>query len=78
MHTYFGLQVVELGNTRVVREADIQRLPFYEFWEASSVGSTVLASKDGAPDFVYLHDWVAFAELFIRTGRHRHMPPAGC
>jgi hypothetical protein len=24
--------------------------------------------------FVYLHDWKAFSQLFIETGRHRHIP----
>lgn len=72
--TYFGLEVLELGGCRVVRKADIQQLPFYEFWEDSAIGSTYIASKDGSQGFVYLHDWVAFAELFIKTGRHRCMP----
>ncbi|MEW9572921.1 hypothetical protein ABQJ54_14280 [Rhodanobacter sp. Si-c] len=71
---YFGLEVVELRGTRVVRKADIQRLPFYEFSEDSAAGSSSLAGKDGPTEFVYLHDWVTFAELFIQTGRHRYVP----
>lgn len=50
--TYFGLEVLELGELRVVRKADIQQLPFYEFWEDIAIGSTYLAGRDGGPGFV--------------------------
>lgn len=66
--TYFGLCVVE---ERFVRLRDIEALPFAMFWRESSMGSTMLASDD-AETLVYLHDWVAFAERFIKTGQHRY------
>ena len=65
--TYFGLPVV---RDRLVRLDDIQRLPFFSFWEESARGSAMLKDDDGAL-FVYLHDWEAFARLFIDTGKHR-------
>lgn len=70
--TYFGLEIID---GKLVREADIMRLPFAEFWRESSVGSTTLGHPDSNNHFVYLHDWERFAELFIRTGRHRFMRP---
>jgi len=40
----------------------------------SSSGSTTLIDTQTGQSFVYLHDWEAFAELFIRTGKHRFQP----
>jgi hypothetical protein len=65
--TYFGLPVID---EKLVRLADIEALPFAAFWREGARGSAMLVDKDGNT-FVYLHDWQAFAELFIRTGRHR-------
>lgn len=70
-HTYFGLEVL---TNQMVREADIKALPFYAFWYASSIGSAGLADPVTREHFVHLHDWQAFAQLFIRTGRHRFSP----
>lgn len=70
--TYFGLEVLSIGQTHVVREADIKALPFYAFWQESRAGSA--SPRDRDESYVYLHDWKAFAKLFITTGRHRHMP----
>lgn len=70
--TYFGLEIVD---GKLVREADIMRLPFGEFWRESSVGSTTIGKPDSDAHFVYLHDWERFARLFISTGRHRYMAP---
>lgn len=66
--SFFGLPVLE---GKWVAEADIAKLPFYEFWRASARGSACL-HKDGQ-SFIYLHDWEAFCRLFIQTGRHRYM-----
>ena len=68
--TYFGLEILD---DKFVRKADIERLPFAEFWRESSVCSTMLSDPKTGERFVYLHDWNRFAELFIRTGRHRFM-----
>lgn len=72
MRTYFGLEVLPMGQTRVVRVADIKALPFFDFWWASMAGSTMLGTREEG--YVYLHDWEAFARLFIATGRHRYLP----
>lgn len=69
--TYFGLDVV---REKLVRESDIARLPFYDFWRDSSRGSAVLRDAKADETFVYLPDWKAFSQLFIKTGRHRHIP----
>lgn len=66
--TYFGLPVV---RDRLVRLEDIRRLPFFAFWEQCARGSTMIRDDQGEL-FVHLHDWEAFAELFIKTGRHRY------
>lgn len=66
--TYFGLPVV---RDRLVPLADICRLPFFDFWQESSTGSAMLLEDDGT-QYVYLHDWEAFARLFIETGKHRY------
>lgn len=65
--TYFGLPIIA---GKLVRLSDIEALPFADFWRESAKGSAVLVDAHGET-FVYLHDWQAFAELFIRTGRHR-------
>ena len=68
MRTYFGLEIIK---DRYIREDDIKKLPFYEFWEESATGSTmVVDEKDG--NLVYLHDWESFCIHFIRTGKHRY------
>lgn len=67
--SYFGLTVHAIDGTPCVRLTDVQRLPFYDFWSASAVGSTQLVKGDEC--FVLLTDWEVFAHLFIQTGRHR-------
>ena len=64
--TYFGLAV---HRERYVRESEIRALPFFEFWRASSAGSTMV--QEGGDLLIHLSDWEAFSELFIRTGKHR-------
>ncbi len=67
--TYFGLPVFICEGHKCVSRDDIEKLPFFDFWDKSSTGSTCLV--DGGVVYVYLRDWMAFAELFIKTGRHR-------
>lgn len=69
--TYFGLAVHQVDGTECVRLADVQRLPFFPFWLESASGSTILVDDRTGEQLVYLHDWQAFAHLFIKTGRHR-------
>lgn len=64
--TYFGLKVYKEG----VKESDIKKLPFYEFWEESARGSTSLNKDDEI--YIYLHDWVNFCKLFIKHGTHHY------
>lgn len=68
--TYFGLAVHQVDGTECVRLADVQRLPFYAFWQESAAGSTQLLQGEDA--FVLLLDWEAFSRLFIQTGKHRY------
>ena len=69
--TYFGLGV---KRQKFVLKSDIASLPFYDFWLDSSRGSAALHDKQTDETLVYLHDWKAFSQLFIETGRHRHIP----
>lgn len=69
-YTYFGLEVM---RDKFVRETDIQPLPFYEFWRESSKGSASLTDTKTGEHLIYRHDWAAFSQLFIKTGRHRFM-----
>lgn len=67
--TFFGLAVVTVDGAKFVRVDDIKALPFFDFWSASSAGSTM--RQAGGQKLVFLHDWEAFSQIFIRTGRHR-------
>lgn len=69
--TFFGLEIID---DKYVREADIARLPFADFWRDSAIGSTMIGHPGTDEHFVYLHDWERFAEMFISTGRHQYMP----
>ena len=64
--TYFGLKI---HQDNLIKESDIKNLPFYEFWLESAKGSTC-AIIDGE-EYIYLSDWESFANLFIKTGKHR-------
>lgn len=68
--TYFGLTVFKEG----VKESDIKRLPFYEFWEESARGSTCM--KVDNEIYIYLHDWENFCKQFIKYGTHRYQSKA--
>lgn len=70
--TYFGPPVID---GKYVQGSDIHKLPFYEFWRKSSIGSTYTSDPKTGEDLVYLDDWERFSRLFIETGRHRMMPP---
>ena len=69
-HTYFGLEVI---RETLVRESDIAVLPFYNFWNDSSRGSTVVVNSKTDENLVPLSDWRAFSLLFIETGQRRFM-----
>lgn len=64
--TYFGLTIY---NENLVKEDDIKKLPFYEFWLESAKGSTYPMIDNEA--YIYLYDWESFSRLFIKTGKHR-------
>ena len=68
--TYFGLRVI---RKKYVLGSDIKKLPFYEFWLKSSLGSTFTRDAMSGEDLIYLEDWEEFSRLFIETGRHRMM-----
>lgn len=70
--TYFGLKVYNIDNQDYVREEDIKKLPFYNFWKTSATGSTCIAD-DKLGILIYLYDWEEFSVLFIKTGKHRYM-----
>ena len=71
-NSYFGVSVVKVGNMSCVPQKEIERLPFYAFWLESAKGSAMLIHPGTGEKMVYLADWEAFSELFIRTGKHRH------
>ena len=79
MKTYFGLEVIDHLNGKVVRYSDIQKLPFFEFWLESQSGSTVVQLNSSnepctpSETGINLNDWIAFSMLFIETGKHRYM-----
>lgn len=64
--TFFGLEIYQ-GN--LVKENDIKKLPFYEFWLESAYGSTYAIIND--EEYIYLSDFENFSRLFIETGKHR-------
>ena len=64
--TYFGLEIHQ-GN--LVKENDIKKLPFYDFWYESAKGSTYVIIDD--EEYIYLTDFESFSKLFIKTGKHR-------
>ena len=64
--TYFGLEIYQ---ENLIKENDIKKLPFYDFWLDSSKGSTQpIIDNEG---YVYLSDFENFSKLFIETGKHR-------
>ena len=65
--SYFGVEVV---REKLIDEVEIKKLPFYEFWLESALGSTML--NEGDKNYIYLSDWEAFAKMFIQTGKHRY------
>ena len=64
--TFFGLEIYQ-GN--LVKENDIKKLPFYDFWYESAKGSTYVIIDD--EEYIYLTDFESFSKLFIKTGKHR-------
>ena len=64
--TYFGLEIHQ-GN--LVKENDIKKLPFYDFWYESAKGSTYAIIDD--EEYIYLTDFESFSKLFIETGKNR-------
>lgn len=70
--SYFGVSVVQVGNMQCVPLQEIELLPFHAFWLESAKGSAMLIHPGTGEKMVYLADWEAFSELFIRTGKHRH------
>ena len=70
--TCFGVPVIRpAGQDRcpIVMERHIAALPFYPFWQDSSIGSA--QSMIDGQTAVFLHYWNAFCRLFVRTGKHR-------
>lgn len=56
----------------LVREIDVKRLPFYDFWKENALGSTCFADEQNpGKSLIYVHDWEAFCKLFIKTGKHK-------
>lgn len=78
---YFGIKPVRYKSTGfdgsvnyywLVREVDLEPLPFYEFWKENARGSTCFADEQNpGKSLIYLDDWESFCKLFIETGKHR-------
>lgn len=57
----------------LVREIDIEKLPIYDFWKESTMGSTCMLDDHNPGKYlIYVHDWERFCTLFINTGKHRY------
>ena len=65
----FGVPVYTIRGKRCVSNEDLKRLPFFDFWEDSALGSAQLVCE--GERWIYLNDFEAFARLFIATGKHR-------
>ncbi len=70
-YTYFGLEVVENESGLVgVKQSDIKKLPFFDFWYEKSKCSA--CAGFGEDDIlVYLHDWERFSRFFIKYENKR-------
>ncbi|MCT7604572.1 hypothetical protein N5U17_10030 [Aliarcobacter butzleri] len=66
--TYFGIDIYE---NNLLKEDDIKKLPFYDFFNESMKGSTYLIKEGNS--YIYLADWESFCKLFIKTGKHRFL-----
>jgi len=67
MKSYFGVDVL---RNELIDEAQIKKLPFYDFWLESASGSAMLLENN--KNYIYLSDWEYFCKLFIQTGKHRY------
>jgi hypothetical protein len=67
--TYFRVPVY-FGGTECDAAGGLKKLPFFEFCEASALGSTYMQKEDGRAA-IYLHDFEAFSRLFIEPGSYR-------
>ncbi len=66
--SYFDLDVYELyGCGKCIRMEDIKKLPFYDIWFESAMGSTMGISEEYG-SMVYIHDWVNFSRGYIAHG----------
>lgn len=75
--SYFGIKpfFIPSGSQGCwfVKEVDIEKLPFYEFWKESTVGSGAFPDNENpGKSLIFFADWRAFCHLFIKTGKHRY------
>lgn len=61
--TYADLTVYNYKGILGVLKSDIKKLPLYDDWQTSSIGTTALALDDG-DTLVYMHDWINFAKYY--------------
>ena len=67
--TYYDLKIYDNGTMRGVLQDDIEALPFFDYWQKMSLGSTqgIYIDESGKEHrLVYLHDWEKFCRLFAR------------
>lgn len=64
--THFGLTVYD---KILVKEDDIKKLPFFDFWNESVKENTY--KKIGDEYYVLLSVWESFCRVFMKTGKHR-------
>ena len=65
--TYFGL---EIYKDNLIKLDDIKKLPFFDLFKESMVGSTYLLEEN--VEYIYLHDWENFCKHFIKNGESRY------
>ena len=68
MKTYYDLEIYDNGMMTGVLQSDIEKLPFFDYWQKVSLGSTqgIYIDPESGEEhgLVYLHDWKKFCRLY--------------
>ena len=78
--TYYDLKIYDNNGTLGVLQENIEALPFFDYWQKMSLGSTqgIYIDESGKEHrLVYLHDREKFCRLFAREQELLKRAPAG-
>ena len=78
--TYYDLKIYDNSMMRGVLQEDIEALPFFDYWQKMSLGSTqgIYIDESGKERrLVYLYDWEKFCRLFAREQELLKRAPNG-